>query len=84
MEVLNWFGTLEQELARNLALSVTYQGNKASNLPLALNTNLAPAGRLPLTAGGSGPRRIGPILATATSSSRRRLASSATTAWSRC
>ena len=44
VEVLNWFATLEQELAPSLAMSVTYQGNKASNLPLALNTNLAAAG----------------------------------------
>lgn len=44
IEVLNWFTTLEQELARDLALSVTYQGNKASNLPVALNVNLASAG----------------------------------------
>ncbi len=47
IQVVNWFATLEQELARNLALSVTYQGNKASNLPVALNVNLAPNGTLP-------------------------------------
>jgi hypothetical protein len=44
IQVLNWFTTLEQEVAPNLAMSVTYQGNKASDLPVALNTNLAPAG----------------------------------------
>lgn len=44
VQVLNWFATLEQELARNMSMSVTYQGNKASNLPVAINTNLAPAG----------------------------------------
>lgn len=44
IEVVNWFATLEQELASNLAMSVTYQGNKASNLPVALNVNLSPAG----------------------------------------
>jgi hypothetical protein len=44
IQVLNWFATLEQEVADNLAMSVTYQGNKASNLPVALNVNLAPAG----------------------------------------
>jgi hypothetical protein len=36
IEVFNWFATLEQELASNLAVSVTYQGNTASNLPVAL------------------------------------------------
>jgi hypothetical protein len=44
IEVFNWFATLEQELASNLAVSVTYQGNTASNLPVALNVNLAPNG----------------------------------------
>lgn len=44
VEVLSWFGTLEHELASNLAMSITYQGNKASNLPLALNTNLTQVG----------------------------------------
>ena len=47
IQVATWFATWEQELARNLALSLTYQGNRASNLPLALNTNLTPAGELP-------------------------------------
>ena len=47
VQVANWFVTLEQELARNLAMSVTYQGNKASNLPVALNVNLSPNGTLP-------------------------------------
>ena len=44
IEVLNWFTTVEQELASNLAMSVTYQGNKASNLPVALNVNLSQVG----------------------------------------
>jgi hypothetical protein len=47
VQVATWFATWEQELARSLAVSLTYQGNKASNLPLALNENLAPAGELP-------------------------------------
>ncbi|HWI17613.1 MAG TPA: carboxypeptidase regulatory-like domain-containing protein [Vicinamibacterales bacterium] len=44
IRVVNWFTTLEQELVRDLAMSVTYQGNKASNLPVALNVNLSPNG----------------------------------------
>jgi hypothetical protein len=44
IQVTNWFTTLEQELAANMALSVTYQGNSAGNLPAALNVNLSPAG----------------------------------------
>lgn len=44
IRVINWFTTLEQELVKDLAVSVTYQGNKASNLPVALNVNLAPNG----------------------------------------
>lgn len=47
VEVATWFTTWEQELARSLALSLTYQGNRASNLPLTLNENLARAGELP-------------------------------------
>ncbi|HXG90356.1 MAG TPA: carboxypeptidase regulatory-like domain-containing protein [Vicinamibacterales bacterium] len=47
IQVFNWFTTLEQELARNLALSLTYQGNKATNLPVAVNVNLSPNGSLP-------------------------------------
>lgn len=47
IRVNSWFATVERELARSLALSVTYQGNQARNLPLALNTNLADAGTLP-------------------------------------
>jgi hypothetical protein len=47
IQVATWFATWEQQLARSLALSLTYQGNQASNLPLALNENLAPAGELP-------------------------------------
>jgi hypothetical protein len=46
VQVLSWFATLEQEVARNTALSLTYQGNKASHLPLALNVNLSAAGAL--------------------------------------
>jgi hypothetical protein len=41
IRVNSWFTTLERELARSLALSVTYQGNTANNLPMALNVNLA-------------------------------------------
>jgi hypothetical protein len=47
VQVATWFATWEQELARNLAISLTYQGNRATNLPLALNENLSPAGELP-------------------------------------
>jgi hypothetical protein len=47
IQVTNWFATLEQELASNMAVSLTYQGNKASNLPLAYNVNLSPNGTLP-------------------------------------
>ena len=47
VEVATWFATWDQQLARNLALSLTYQGNRATNLPIALNENLAPAGGLP-------------------------------------
>lgn len=62
IQVASWFTTVERELADNLALSVTYQGNKASNLPVALNVNLAPAGtaadgtRLWSTANRADPR----------------------------
>ena len=44
IRVATWFATWEQELARDLALSITYQGNAAANLPLALNENLALVG----------------------------------------
>lgn len=44
IKVLNWFTTVEQQLWKDLALSITYQGNKADNLPVALNVNLAPNG----------------------------------------
>jgi hypothetical protein len=47
VQVATWFATWDQQLARSLALSLTYQGNRATNLPLALNENLAPAGELP-------------------------------------
>lgn len=47
IRVNSWFTTLERELASNMALSVTYQGNTANNLPLSLNVNLADAGTLP-------------------------------------
>jgi hypothetical protein len=47
VRVNSWFATFERELARNLGVSVTYQGNQASNLPLSLNVNLAEAGTLP-------------------------------------
>lgn len=47
VRVTSWFATVERELARSLGLSVTYQGNQARNLPLALNVNLAPAGTSP-------------------------------------
>ncbi len=47
LEVTSWFTTVERELANTLALSVTYQGNRARNLPLSLNVNLADAGTLP-------------------------------------
>lgn len=47
IRVNSWFTTIERELARSLALSVTYQGNRASNLPLSRNVNLSAAGTLP-------------------------------------
>ena len=47
VRVASWFTTFERELARDLGVSVTYQGNQARNLPLALNVNLADAGTLP-------------------------------------
>ena len=47
IRVTSWFGTFERELARSLGLAVTYQGNRADNLPMALNVNLAQDGTLP-------------------------------------
>ena len=47
LQVATWFATWDQELWRNLAFSLTYQGNKASNLPVALNENLRLVGVLP-------------------------------------
>jgi hypothetical protein len=47
VRVTSWFTTFERELARDLGVAVTYQGNQARNLPLALNVNLAEAGTLP-------------------------------------
>jgi hypothetical protein len=47
IRVTSWFGTFERELARSLGLAVTYQGNRADNLPMALNVNLAQNGTLP-------------------------------------
>lgn len=47
IRVTSWHATVEREVAPALAASVTYQGNQARNLPLALNVNLAQAGTLP-------------------------------------
>ena len=47
LQVNSWFGTWDQELFGDTALSLTYQGNKTSNLPVALNTNLRQVGVLP-------------------------------------
>ena len=47
LQVAGWFGTWDQELVADTALSLTYQGNKTSNLPVALNTNLRQVGVLP-------------------------------------
>ena len=47
LQVASWFATWDQELRRNLAFSLTYQGNQASNLPVALNENLRQVGVLP-------------------------------------
>ena len=47
LQVASWFGTWDQELFADTALSLTYQGNKTSNLPVALNTNLRQVGVLP-------------------------------------
>ena len=47
LQVASWFATWDQELRRNLAFSLTYQGNQASNLPVALNENLRQIGVLP-------------------------------------
>jgi hypothetical protein len=44
VQVANWFTTYDQQIARDLAFSLTYQGNHAQNLPLSLNVNLAQAG----------------------------------------
>lgn len=40
----NYFVTLERELAPNLGFSLTWQGTRGRNLPLALNTNLRNTG----------------------------------------
>ena len=47
LRVASWFATWDQELRRNLAFALTYQGNQASNLPVALNENLRQVGVLP-------------------------------------
>ncbi|MDP1568478.1 MAG: TonB-dependent receptor [Vicinamibacterales bacterium] len=47
IRVASWFATVEREVAPALAASVTYQGNQARNLPVALNVNLAENGTLP-------------------------------------
>ena len=47
LQVASWFATWDQELRRNLSFSLTYQGNQASNLPVALNENLRQVGLLP-------------------------------------
>lgn len=46
VRVNSWFATLERELPGSLSASVTYQGNRAGNLPLALNQNLSLTGTL--------------------------------------
>lgn len=47
IRVTSWYATLEREVLPSLAASVTYQGNQARDLALALNVNLAQAGTLP-------------------------------------
>jgi hypothetical protein len=47
IRVTSWFATWENELFRDMAMSVSYQGNRADNLPLALNQNLRLVGTLP-------------------------------------
>jgi hypothetical protein len=47
LQVASWFATWDQELFKDLAVSLTYQGNKTSNLPVALNENLRQVGVLP-------------------------------------
>ncbi len=47
LQVASWFTTWDQELVKDLAVSLTYQGNKTSNLPVALNENLRQVGVLP-------------------------------------
>ena len=47
IKVINYFLTAEREIARDWALSWTYQGTRSRNLPYAINTNLASAGALP-------------------------------------
>lgn len=47
LQVGSWFATWDQELWKDVAFSATYQGNRTTNLPLALNTNLREIGVLP-------------------------------------
>lgn len=47
LQVASWFTTWDQEVWGNLAFSLTYQGNRTTNLPVALNTNLRQVGTLP-------------------------------------
>ena len=47
IQVTSWFATSSSELARNLALSLTYQGNQAQQPAVSLNVNLRQAGTLP-------------------------------------
>lgn len=47
IRVNSWFATLERELLPSVGLSVSYQGNQARNLPLAINENITATGTLP-------------------------------------
>lgn len=46
VRVDSWFTTLERELPGGLSAALTYQGNRASHLPVALNENLRQVGVL--------------------------------------
>lgn len=45
--VHSYFGTLEHELFRDTAVSLTYQANRTRNLPYSVNTNIRAVGTLP-------------------------------------
>jgi hypothetical protein len=42
-----WFATVEQQLVKDLSLTVSYHGNQSSNQPVSLVTNITQIGTLP-------------------------------------